>query len=439
MAEPPPPGIYVPVPTFFSKPASEEGIPELDLATQTKHSLHLANSGIKGLVLLGSTGEAIAVTNSERQNLISHIRQEMNKAGYEDYPIIAGTATQGIEDTITQLQISKDAGAQWGLVLAPGFFATCITQQGLKEWYLAIANRSPMPILIYHYPAVSNSLPLSASTITSLSSHPNICGAKLSHGDLSLHTQLASSPLPSMAHDKFATFTGLGQQLLPVLIVGGAGAIDGLAAIFPKTMVKLYELIKKGDVEEARNLQEIVARGEGLVVGHGVVGVKEGVRRVLEWDSEARLPLVQGMGEEKWREWEGVVGELRELEESTRIAADRLITLAHDHRSLTTSDARPIDFGAGTGSLTHQLAAGAPALPTLATDISSMVDKLGALRSDAAASLVTSQVVDMANLFGAVSEGTSSHIFGMMAIQVLPAPDKTGFWHSGRGCWHRTA
>ncbi|KAL8646148.1 MAG: hypothetical protein Q9226_006996 [Calogaya cf. arnoldii] len=314
MAAPPPPGIYVPVPTFFSKPDSEEGIPGLDLATQTKHALHLASSGIRGLVLLGSTGEAIAVTNSERKTLLSHIRQETDKAGLKNFPIIAGTATQGIEDTITQLQISKDAGAQWGLVLAPGFFATCITQKGLKNWYIAIANRSPLPVFIYHYPGVSNSLALSASTFTALSSHPNICGAKLSHGDLSLHTQLASSPLPSMAHDKFATFTGLGQQLLPVLTVGGAGAIDGLAAIFPKTVVRLYELIKKEEIAEARKLQEIVARGEGLVVGHGVVGVKEGVRRVLGWDSECRLPLVKGMEEDKWRDWEDVFKELEKVE-----------------------------------------------------------------------------------------------------------------------------
>ncbi|KAL8670176.1 MAG: hypothetical protein Q9168_005273 [Polycauliona sp. 1 TL-2023] len=316
MAAPPPPGIYVPVPTFFSKlDSEEEDIPRLDLSAQTKHALHLASSGIRGLVLLGSTGEAIAVTNSERKTLLSHMRQEMDKAGHKDYPIIAGTATQGIQDTVTQLQISEAAGAQWGLVLAPGFFATCLTQEGLENWYTAIANRSPLPILIYHYPGVSNSISLSASTFTTLSSHPNICGAKLSHGDLSLHAQLASSPLPSMAHDKFATFTGLGQQLLPVLTVGGAGAIDGLAAIFPKTVVRLYDLIKKGDLTEARKLQEVVARGEGLVVGHGVVGVKEGIWRVLGWDSECRLPLVIRMGEKAWEPWERVVDELQRIEE----------------------------------------------------------------------------------------------------------------------------
>lgn len=117
-----------------------------------------------------------------------------------------------------------------------------------------------------------------------------------------------------MSHEKFATFTGLGQQLLPVLMVGGAGAIDGLAAIFPRTLVKLYDLVKEGEWEQARKLQELVARGEGLVVGHGVVGAKEGMKRVLGLGSECRLPLKAGMSEDVWRDWAGVMGELDEAE-----------------------------------------------------------------------------------------------------------------------------
>ena len=122
MAIPPPSGVYVPVPTFFvSKSAANYAseAPPLDLGTQTKHAIHLAKCGIRGLVVLGSTGEAIAITNKERSELLKHLRQELETAGFKDYPIIAGTATQGIEDTIQQLKDAKDSGAQWGLVLAP--------------------------------------------------------------------------------------------------------------------------------------------------------------------------------------------------------------------------------------------------------------------------------------------------------------------------------
>ena len=119
-----------------------------------------------------------------------------------------------------------------------------------------------------------------------------------------------------MDRAKFATFTGLGQQLLPVLAVGGAGAIDGLAAIFPATVVRLYDLVRAENYGDARKLQEVVARGEGLVVGHGVVGAKEGVTRFLGLKSECRLPLKAGMSDDQWAQWEAVMKELEGLEGS---------------------------------------------------------------------------------------------------------------------------
>ncbi|KAL8743482.1 MAG: hypothetical protein Q9190_004165, partial [Brigantiaea leucoxantha] len=112
MASPPRSGIYVPVPTFFAPSTSPSSpTPPVDLSAQAKHALHLASCGIRGLVLLGSTGEAIMITNAERKELIRHVRQELRNAGYGDYPIIAGTYAQAIEDTIIQLNEAKTAGA----------------------------------------------------------------------------------------------------------------------------------------------------------------------------------------------------------------------------------------------------------------------------------------------------------------------------------------
>ena len=147
----PPPGIYVPVPTFFvPKSASNYNayVTPLDLATQSAHAIHLAKCGIRGILLLGSSGEAIMISNTERKTLISHVRHDMDNAGFKDYPIMAGTATQGINDTVQQLKDAKEAGSQWGMVLAPGYFAPSVTQDGLISWYTAIADQSPIPILM---------------------------------------------------------------------------------------------------------------------------------------------------------------------------------------------------------------------------------------------------------------------------------------------------
>lgn len=150
MTSSPPTGVFVPVPTFF-KPASPSHSLQapVDIETQVKHSIHLAQNGVRGLVLLGSTGEAIHLTRQERFDLVSGVRKGLDQAGIHDYPIIAGTLVNGLEDVLEWLDDFKKAGAQWGLVLAPGYFGASATQANLIEWYTLVADRSPLPILVY--------------------------------------------------------------------------------------------------------------------------------------------------------------------------------------------------------------------------------------------------------------------------------------------------
>ena len=150
-ANPPPAGIYVPVPTFFAAEGSSNynlASPPVDVETQTKHSLFLVQGGIKGLVILGSTGEAIFVKNEERHKLISSQRKALDDAGFKDRPIIAGTATQNIDDTVEMIQASKDAGAEYAMVLSPGYFASNTNQIGIQRWFEAVADRSVLPVLM---------------------------------------------------------------------------------------------------------------------------------------------------------------------------------------------------------------------------------------------------------------------------------------------------
>ncbi len=150
MALTPPNGVFVPVPTFFHPQSkSDELYPAVDVDTQIKHSVFLAKNGVRGLVLLGSTGEAIHLTREERINLVSGVRKGLDEAGFPDYPIMAGTLVNGIAETLEWLDDFKKAGAQWGLVLAPGYFGAAASQQGVIEWYTIIADRSPMPVLMY--------------------------------------------------------------------------------------------------------------------------------------------------------------------------------------------------------------------------------------------------------------------------------------------------
>ncbi|GAB7329711.1 hypothetical protein MBLNU13_g01443t1 [Cladosporium sp. NU13] len=328
MSSPPPAGIYVPVPTFFAKEgtASYDPVsPPLDLETQSKHSLFLVKGGVKGLVILGTTGEAIHITNQERNELIKSQRKTLDEAGYKDRPIIAGTATQNIEETLQQIKESKEAGAESVLVLSPGYFATAVNQTGIQKWFEAVADKAVLPILIYHYPGVTNNLHIAPSTFEKLAAHPNIVGTKLSHGIIDDQTLIAASP--NIDHEKFSVFTGLGQNLLPVLAIGGVAAIDGLAGVFPRVVVRLFNLfnetiasgITKDNIKELRDLQFKICEGEKLVARWGVVGLKEALARVWEFGGAkgARLPIAGGFEDDKeWSKWEKLYQSLKELEES---------------------------------------------------------------------------------------------------------------------------
>lgn len=180
----PPKGVFVPSPTFFraisDNPSATAHQAAVDVATQTEHTLFLARSGITGVVLLGSTGEAIHLSAKERFDLVSGVKQGLENAGFKDYPIMAGVLTSGgIEETLAWLDDYAKAGAQWGLVLAPGYFGPAANQANLEEWYGIVADASPIPILVYNYPGVTNNVVVLPETYTNLAAHPKIVGCKM--------------------------------------------------------------------------------------------------------------------------------------------------------------------------------------------------------------------------------------------------------------------
>lgn len=145
----PPTGVFVPVPTFFKPQSASNSLQAaVDVETQTQHSIFLAQNGVRGLVLLGSTGEAIHMSRQERIDLVTGVRKGLTDAGFADYPIMAGTLVNSVDETLEWLEDFKKAGAQWGLVLAPGYFGAAASQEGVIEWFKVVADRSPIPILM---------------------------------------------------------------------------------------------------------------------------------------------------------------------------------------------------------------------------------------------------------------------------------------------------
>lgn len=310
----PTPGVYTPSATIF-KTDGPKGRPAADIDAQVKHTIFLADNGVTGVVLLGSTGEMVHMTKKERFDFVAGVKKGLDAKGYKDYPVLAGVAHHGIDDTLEEIKSMKEAGAKWAMVLAPNYFASSTTQQGLINWFTAVADESVLPVVIYYFPGVSNNLKMTPETFEVLAQHPKICGAKLSHGNVTDYAQIALNPKVQEAD--FTTMTGLGQLLLPAMAVGCHGTIDACSGVFPKLLVKLWTLSKEGKIQEAQKLQYVVSRVEEIVAANGPMGVKHLMDKVLGYSSDlGRAPLNVALSDAQKETYAQAIADAVKLENS---------------------------------------------------------------------------------------------------------------------------
>lgn len=162
---------------------------------------------------------------------------------------------------------------------------------------------------------------ITPETYTILAQHPNIVGCKMSHGNVSHHIQVSLDP--EIDHNKFRVYSGFGQQCGPIVFFGAAGVIDGLAAMYPKTVSRLMDLSEKRPIEpkvheEIQKLQYAVSTAEEYIGKWGIVGIKEGVQRVLGMGTfeGGRLPLRGKLPEGEWEKWNKTMSRIQKIENS---------------------------------------------------------------------------------------------------------------------------
>lgn len=241
------PGIFTPTLSFFD----EAG--ELDLAACEKHALRLAGAGVKGLVLQGSTGEAFSLTREERKSVVSRVCSALKSHELGKCLIIAGIGGQSLRESIAYATDAADAGADYGIALSPSFFVAQMDEATLEAYFTALADASPIPILIYNFPAVTNGIDLSPVLLARLSQHRNVAGVKLTCNSISKMQYL--SPDGGNAASGFAVFSGSSQFLPAGHAAGFRGAITGMANMFPYTLVYLWEQIEQQAASDAPSAQ----------------------------------------------------------------------------------------------------------------------------------------------------------------------------------------
>ncbi|KAL8893461.1 MAG: hypothetical protein Q9192_005235 [Flavoplaca navasiana] len=257
----PEPGCYAPAVTFFD-PKTDK----LDLPSQKKYFTYLARTGLKGLVVLGTNAETFLLNREERKTLLETARQAVPPA----YPIIAGVGGHSTSQVLEYVTDAHSSGANYVLLLPCAYFGKQTTHSVVGRFYAQVATQSPLPILIYNFPAVCNGLDLESDIITDIAKkHDNIVGVKLTCGSVAKVARLAAV-FPAW---RFAVFGGQADFLLGGLAVGSAGCIAAFGNVFPRGIVRVFELWKEGRQKEALGLQWKLSLAEGCTKG-GVASVK---------------------------------------------------------------------------------------------------------------------------------------------------------------------
>ncbi|KAJ3036847.1 hypothetical protein HDV00_002329 [Rhizophlyctis rosea] len=303
-----PPGIYVPSPTFFHENE------DLDLPSLHSHLSFLSNTGLAGIIIHGSTGEAVHLTRTERATVISSAAQHLRTTD-PSLILIAGCGADGIRPTLEYIQDAAQSGAQYALVLPPSYFRSTISPAGILAWFTKVADESPLPIIIYNFPGVSQGTDIDVETLVTLAKHPNIVGIKGTDGNIAKVGFLA----PRIDPKTFTILAGSADFFLPALSVGAKGCVPGLGNICPTAHVKLQKLFEEGKTEEALKIQHALVKPDDAVNRwHGIPGMKGLLQHLNGYGGgNVRLPLLK-VGEDKVQKvLEGTL-EAWELEKSLR-------------------------------------------------------------------------------------------------------------------------
>lgn len=282
-------GVLVPLPCFFT--ANEE----VDYEAYSKHIRNVCIDGIIPVVS-GSLGEAVHIDHDERRKLITTARQTLDYMGQKNVPIMAGVGALSTRESILLAKEAAEAGADYAIVIPPGYYAGAMSFDALKGYFQDIAAASPIPVFMYNFPAVSGGIDMSSDLIESIAGEsPNVVGIKLTCGSVGKLGRLAQKF--DGADKQFICLAGFIDFMLPTLIVGGKGAVTGVPNFAPKTCVKLWNLCEKTMTQadllrQTNRLHYLVSQADWEASKVGIAGMKALLSHINGYGPNPRRPLM---------------------------------------------------------------------------------------------------------------------------------------------------
>jgi 4-hydroxy-2-oxoglutarate aldolase len=302
---------------------------------------------VAGVVVLGSTGEAILLSDQERRDVFKVARE----AAAPNKVLIAGTGVESAIETLRLTEYAAELGYDVAMVRTPHYYKKQMLPANILAFYRTVADRSPIPVIVYNFPQATG-YDIPAEVMIELAEHPNLIGIKESSGDVEkvrkmveetrhikrtatvtetfdavtprmLATAAASDsssggdlvPVGVLSGEKevkpssaavtvvgkmktrqkevgFQVLVGAAHKLHPSLDAGAVGAILAFACPAPTACYEIYAAWKEGDAELARIKQERIAKAAQRVGDLGVPGFKYGMDFNGYYGGPARLPFL---------------------------------------------------------------------------------------------------------------------------------------------------
>jgi 4-hydroxy-2-oxoglutarate aldolase len=299
---------------------------------------------VTGLVVLGSTGEVVMLSDEERREVLKVARD----AAGANKVLLAGTGAESVRETLKLTEYAAAVGYDLALVRTPHYYRGQMKPANMLNFYRTVADQSPLPVLLYSVPPCT-AYDLPVEVIVELAEHPNIVGLKESSGDVEKvrkmvegtrhikHTatvtetfdavtprmikaaernlvQLSGVELkPSSSSVSviggvktrkkevgFQVLVGAAQKLEPSLQAGAVGAVLGFANPAPTACYEIYAAWKEGDQALAREKQERITKAAGRVASElGIPGIKYAMDFNGYFGGTPRSPLLPLTGEQR--------------------------------------------------------------------------------------------------------------------------------------------
>ncbi|MHB1907698.1 MAG: 2,4-dihydroxyhept-2-ene-1,7-dioic acid aldolase [Nitrososphaerales archaeon] len=268
-------------------PFTEKG--EFDERTFRKLVDWQIKSGSHGISIEGTTGEPSALSLEERADIYTATVSQVKGR----VPVVAGTGTNNLEETLFLTRKAEEAGVDASLVIVPYYNRP--SQEGLVDYFTRVAKSTSLPIIIYNIPG-RTATNMEPSTMKKLRTNcKNIVGVKEANKDF----DQVSKVLFEVGRD-FLVYSGIETLCYPMLTLGGAGHVSATANLLPKQVADLYNLSVKGKWEEALDLHyKLLPINEALFWDTNPVPLKAALGMIGKINPKLRPPLVSLSKEKK--------------------------------------------------------------------------------------------------------------------------------------------